>query len=60
MRTAFRRSSLDGVAAIAEVGGEKTVGASGSSGSPRELVAQLAGRRLLLVLDNLEQISGAD
>ena len=38
----------------------RTVGASGSSGSPRELVAQLVGRRLLLVLDNLEQISGAD
>jgi predicted ATPase/class 3 adenylate cyclase len=36
------------------------VGASGSTGSPRELVAHLAGRRMLLVLDNLEQITGAD
>jgi predicted ATPase/class 3 adenylate cyclase len=38
----------------------KAVGASGSTGSPRELVAQLTGRHMLLVLDNLEQITDAD
>ena len=39
----------------------RTVGASaGPTGSPRELLTQLAGRRMLLVLDNLEQITEAD
>ena len=39
----------------------KTVGASaGRTGSPRELLNQLADRGLLFVLDNLEQVTGAD
>lgn len=39
----------------------KSVGASpGRAGSSRELVTQLAGRCLLLVLDNLEQVTDAD